>query len=1299
MSSKTPLLVVFGVVGLAAAAAFFALRGGGDTPEPAPVAKGGAAVAAPDAASEGPAAPAAPARRRRQVPPGTDADKVAVAGVVLSKDGAPVEGARVLCYSVPADEPRDEMRVMKSVLGDLVGDEELEMFGEQLGLPTAGGGGASSAATPRSGRSMRMGFGMGARARAGASVSGGANGQPSDDEAERAARMGMEIGRKMISEPARLTRAMRAIQFLAAGFEDDAALPLIDETTTDAKGAFRFDALTEGARVELRVAAPRMQRHKTRESVGNVKVEIKLDAASVITGEVRSEGHPLGGAAVRFRTQTVTTGADGRFRYVSARAPKEPLLVSAPGHAAAGLYVKVPEKGDAESVVVELLPAGTVRGRVSGRDGGAVRGAQVAVVREGMGMMAMFMPMAQGDKLPAPDPVALTGDDGTFVLDGMPAGKVKLRVSKVGFLDGTAGPLTVLAGETLDGVDFVLAKESALTGRVVDAAGKPVAEAMVGVDSPAEGMMGMAAQFMGGSWKTARTDADGRYRVSGATEGDHKVYVEAAGYLKQNAQATLPPEGALNMDFTLPPGHEIGGTVMRPDGTPVAGATVRISAAANEGANPFAAMLGGGTVGRATSGEDGRFSAKGLPEGPYTITAKAPEFLDAEAANVQPGAMDLMLRLGAAATIRGRVVAAADGTTVGGATVFYKSRSGGSAGGNPMMQMMRGGESQVTAQPDGTYTITGVPGGSYEVWARAAGFADSSKTRVATEGGGTADGVDLSLPPGSSVSGRVVRKGAGTPVEGALVWVSLDRNAGGFGNVIAADFMDVDPVAPANSVSGKTGADGTFTLNGLTPGKIVIEVRAKGLAALSFGGAEAPASNVNCEMSEGGSVAGIAYSKAGVPMENGTVMLQRGMMGQGMAGMATTDRNGRFRIDRVPPASYQVMLIDPEAQIPMPQMKNAAVRDGEVAEVTFGKKGAGRVVTGTVLRGDKPLTQGAVSLIGGSAGMQLATLDQTGAFRFEGVEPGTYTVTAQVQMMGGGNVSGRVTVAEDADPAPVRLEMSVLSISGMVVDAETGKGIGLAQVTLNARDSGGSSSLADLMARQRGQAFTGADGRFTMEGVPQGVFDLRVVASGYAEAEVEGVSAGANAVRVTLDKGLELAVTVLGPDGKPAVGAMVIPADASGREGTFFDMTASKQTGQDGVARLRLQSGRYTLRVRSAAYPEASVSVEASSAAVTVRLEDGGVLEVLAKTAAGQPASGAKVTLLDASGAEIKASLSMGNLFGSGDTTDAAGRAIRDGLRAGKVTVVVKSVAGAETRSSATVSAGEVARVEVVLSE
>ena len=64
-------------------------------------------------------------------------------------------------------------------------------------------------------------------------------------------------------------------------------------------------------------------------------------------------------------------------------------------------------------------------------------------------------------------------------------------------------------------VDFVLTRESVLEGRVTDAAGKPVEDAEVRVDVPGEGMMRMAAQFMGGIFRSGRSGSDGTYRVTG----------------------------------------------------------------------------------------------------------------------------------------------------------------------------------------------------------------------------------------------------------------------------------------------------------------------------------------------------------------------------------------------------------------------------------------------------------------------------------------------------------------------------------------------------------------------------------------------------------------------------------------------------------------------------------------------------------------------------------------------------------------------------------------------------------------
>jgi hypothetical protein len=98
---------------------------------------------------------------------------------------------------------------------------------------------------------------------------------------------------------------------------------------------------------------------------------------------------------------------------------------------------------------------------------------------------------------------------------------------------------------------------------------------------------------------------------------------------------------------------------------------------------------------------------------------------------------------------------------------------------------------------------------------------------------------------------------------------------------------------------------------------------------------------------------------------------------------------------------------------------------------------------------------------------------------------------------------------------------------------------------------------------------------------------------------------------------------------------------------------------------------------------------------VTIRLDAGGVLEVAARGAGGAPVAGATVRLLDASGAEIRTAVHLGNLFGGDATTDASGRLVRDGLRPGKVTAVVRAPSGREARAEATVAAGATTRVEV----
>jgi hypothetical protein len=692
-----------------------------------------------------------------------------------------------------------------------------------------------------------------------------------------------------------------------------------------------------------------------------------------------------------------------------------------------------------------------------------------------------------------------------------------------------------------------------------------------------------------------------------------------------------------------------------------------------------------------TTGADGRFAVEGLQDGPYDVTAAAPGFLAAAQNGISPGAEEVVLVLGAAATVRG-IVTNTDGTPVDGATVLRKVKAR-AASTNPFLARAQRDPS-IAAGAGGVFEMSGIPPGPHELYARAKGYADSAPVKVqATEGAAT-EGVTLVLPPGSSVSGRMTRKADGSALGGAVLWVRTDEMP--FTPTDAAEILGTVPAAPTDSISATTNDDGAFVLAGLSPGRVTIEARAAGCAPRTVAAVEVGTSGLAVEMSQGGQVEGTVWDQEGRTAEGTTVILQQGMMGTGFVRTATSARGGGYRIERIPPGSYSIFVLDPESPMGMAGMKSVAVRDGETTRQDFGKRAAGGPVEGAVTADGKPVDGAAVMLMGGPGGMQVAQTGSDGRFRFDHAEAGEYSVTVQRGAMGtGGTQSGKVKVAPDGTIARIDLELSTLTVEGVVVDAETGKGVGLAQAVLLAPGAGGGASLEDVMARQKGQSFTDGEGRFRIGGVPSGTFRLRVTASGFAEAEVEGVAAGGQPVRVALTRGIEFTVTVLAPDGKPVSGANLVPQDAGGREGIAFDFTLARTTGADGVAKFRLQPGRYVLRATATGYPIATQQVDAAQGQATIRLEAGGILEVVVRGAGGTLVSGATVKLLDAQGQEVREGMTMSNFLGTGGSTDDKGRARREGLSPGTLKVVVTTPAGKTAKADAVITAGATTTVEV----
>jgi protocatechuate 3,4-dioxygenase beta subunit len=1195
--------------------------------------------------------------RAAEEPKGT----LAVVGVVKDAQGAGVAGAVVIAFAVPAgqDVP-DEQRLAVLALSKLFGREAAErLYAQSSQL-----------------RSSQASF----------------DPEKMRDVMRDNAAAAMDLATDDGGAEAFSVLAMLPRDLAVAG---DADWPRAGSAVSLADGTFRVEGLAAG-RVELRVKAASYVRAKTRVDAGAANVAVTLTRGARLAGTVTGDKNPVAGATVRIEGEKAETSAAGRFEFDAAHVPDETLFVSAPGFVAQSLPVRRSAGGPNPDVEISLDPAGSVAGHVSAVGGGPVAGARVALASTGNVFVDMMGMGGDAGAHSVPPPPAVTGADGAFEMQGVRIGNVKLRVDAEGYIGATV-TVRVKRGETAP-CEAMLVRESVLSGTVTDEKGVAVAGAKVKAEVPSrDSALGMFAGMLGGTFRSTLTDDAGRYVVHGLVEGDRKVRVEAKGLLTIEESVEIPPHAPVLRDFRMRDGYRLAGRVATPDGKPAAGAKISVTGSGGSGAGAMFAMFGRrASAPAAESAADGTWTATGLQEGPFEVHASADGWIDAEEKDVAAGRTDVVLTLVQGATLRGRVLGSADMKPVAGARVQRRSADTGGRGGRPRradpMAAFGGARGpSVECDADGFFEMKSVEPGSYDLVASMKGFADSAPARLSCASAETQDGIEIVLPPAIAVSGRVVERASGAGVEGAVVWAARQESM--FGGFSRTDLTDGPPEAPPSSVNSKSDAEGKFVLAGLSPGRVSLEVRVEGHAPVSISGLTAPATDVLVQVSPGGSVEGRVTEADGTPVAEAQVMATRGMMGQGMR-RTRTDGSGAFRVERLAPGSWNLMLMDPVNPM-MPTTASVVVKDGETTHHDFEKKQGGQQVGGGVSKDGKPLANAPVILMGGGAGMRMAATDDNGRFTFDGLEAGDYTVLVQGSFLGSGAMSRKVTVGSDGKVPDVNLELSSAKVEGDVVDADTGKGVGGAQVVLTAGGAA-AGTAEELIGSMRGQTITDDRGHFVINDVAAGTFTLKATAGGWSPATLDGVASGARTVHVEVRRGVEFVVTVTGPDGAPVANATVQTVDASGNSSIVFDMSMSSITRDDGTARLRLAPGRYTLKVTASGLLPAQADADTASGTAAVRLDAGATLDVYV-TDGTSAVTGAKVSLSDEAGAEIGRGLTIDGFMGGGDRTGEGGRWSRAGLLAGKVTVSVTDAAGRSSSTETTLELNRTRRLDVVV--
>ncbi|HEY4241403.1 MAG TPA: carboxypeptidase-like regulatory domain-containing protein [Kofleriaceae bacterium] len=235
-----------------------------------------------------------------------------------------------------------------------------------------------------------------------------------------------------------------------------------------------------------------------------------------------------------------------------------------------------------------------------------------------------------------------TAADGHFVLDGLPAGRARIRVTGAGLLPAEVRYVSVPSDE----LRIVIARHVSIDGTVTDG-GAPVANVTVGIRGDA----------LGGTLEV-KTDSKGAFHAPDLPEGRYQVFAyqgALAARAMRIARLGAGPFGPVELRLEAA-AIVVGHVIDRDEGTALP-AAIELRPQGDDQAPRYA-----------RAGPDGTFRIEGVPNGHWIADAFSPGYLQTGGVELEAGHGVAELALVRGGTIEGRVLDGA-GNPVAGATV------------------------------------------------------------------------------------------------------------------------------------------------------------------------------------------------------------------------------------------------------------------------------------------------------------------------------------------------------------------------------------------------------------------------------------------------------------------------------------------------------------------------------------------------------------------------------------------------------------------------------------------------------
>jgi len=689
-----------------------------------------------------------------------------------------------------------------------------------------------------------------------------------------------------------------------------------------------------------------------------------------------------------------------------------------------------------------------------------------------------------------------------------------------------------------------------ISGRAQTAEGAPIAGARV-------------ASLRWGSFTNVpptETDAEGKFTVRGLVEGNYFVVVAKMDYGVKDLQNVAA--GTQDLVVVIDAGGDL--VVRATDAT--TGAPVPSFGLRPFRKIPFAYLYSPLFEVRAADGV-GRVR---LPASDYGMEVTADGYALLNVTTVPfPSKEPFEAKLEPSGVVRGRVVARGSRKPIRGASVFVKR------GGFPPSKVK---DQQTVTDAEGLFTLAGLPRRAFTLWISHVDHDEKSFEGVepaAVAPGAQPETREFELGEGGRIEGRVVLPG-GVPAPDQAIQLSA-----GF------DFM--------SARSTTTGADGTYAFVNVPPGpKYTVSVgqfapgrpgKSKSDVVVTDGGVTV----VDFGTDVGGQRLLLRVTRDEKPAPGVSVTLVSDDGGPTFEQGRTKD-DGTFAFENVTPGRYVVRAmgaasrttsVTVKAEEPPAEVLLALVASTITGRVT--DAASGQPLSGAWVECDLVIDGGGSSLadlVKRRKGQ--ATTGGDGAYRFQGLEEGTFEVRATRDGYGT-EVSDRVTLAAGGTAEGVVLAMGpACTLSGMVKNAQ---GVPIEGAAVQLRDSRGRPVYFISLTQ------TSSDGNYTQASLRPDTYEVTIEKEGYAPARQSvavGTSGGDRAAKLdaTLLQGGRIDVFATTADGAAVKDATVTLVDAQGQTVTrgvtlsnIFSLDRNRTDAQGRVRVAGVAAGTYKVVV------------------------------------------------------------------------------------------------------------------------